>query len=156
VLSLIEVENDEDALRQAARCPYALGATIFGASHAARDLAGRVQAGVVIVNDMIAPTADPRVPFGGRGESGYGVTRGAEGLLGLTAAKTVIVKRGRSRRHLDVLRGGEDRLLLAWLRTTHAGSWRRRFRAALDLVKEGRRYVRETSDKEGSRDEPHA
>ena len=40
--------------------------------------------GMVTVNDVIVPTAHPATPFGGRGESGWGVTQGAEGLLEMT------------------------------------------------------------------------
>ncbi len=50
---------------------------------------------------MIAPTADARVPFGGRDRSGFGVTRGAEGLLEMTRIKTVITQRRRWLPHLD-------------------------------------------------------
>ena len=53
------------------------------------------------MNDVIVPTADPRLPFGGRKHSGFGVTRGAEGLLEMTVLKCVTVRRGRFRPHLD-------------------------------------------------------
>jgi len=46
------------------------------------------------------PTADPRLPFGGRGRSGFGLTRGTEGLLEMTVVKTVGVRRS-FRLHLD-------------------------------------------------------
>lgn len=152
VLSLLAIEDDEDALAQAACCPYALGATVFGSARGARALAERVDAGVVIVNDMIAPTADPQIPFGGHRESGYGVTRGAEGLLALTAPKTVVEVRGRRRRHLDLLRGGEDRLFLAWLRVVHGASWRGRTGALFGLVREVMRYGRRSNGEEGTDD----
>jgi acyl-CoA reductase-like NAD-dependent aldehyde dehydrogenase len=156
VLSILDVADDDDALQQAAACPYALGATVFGGTRGAAALADRVRAGVVIVNDMIAPTADPRVPFGGRGESGYGVTRGAEGLLALTAPKAVIVKRGRTPRHLEPMRGGEERLFRAWLRAVHAPGWRARLAGVRELMREGVRYARRAREEEGSRDEPDA
>ena len=40
--------------------------------------------GFVTINDIIVPTADPRLPFGGVRGSGFGTTRGAEGLLEMT------------------------------------------------------------------------
>ena len=55
----------------------------------------RVRAGSVTINDLIVPTADPRLPFGGQGVSGFGVTRGAEGLLEMTAIKAVTIRTGR-------------------------------------------------------------
>ena len=99
-LALIPVANPEAALAAAADCPYALGASVFGPPGAAQAMARRVRAGSVCVNDLIVPTADPRLPFGGRGRSGFGATRGAEGLLGMTVAKTVSERRGHLRPHL--------------------------------------------------------
>ncbi|MEO7030645.1 MAG: aldehyde dehydrogenase family protein [Acidobacteriaceae bacterium] len=99
VLSLITVSTAPKFPDVYAECPYALTVAIFGGESAALALGEKLRAGTVLINDLIAPTADPRVPFGGRGASGYGVTRGAEGLLEMTAAKTVIVRRGRSIRH---------------------------------------------------------
>jgi len=94
------VRDMQQALDAASDCPYALGASIFGSEPAARGLAAQVNAGSVVINDLIVPTADPRLPFGGHGESGFGVTRGAEGLLEMTAVKTISVRRGWFRPHL--------------------------------------------------------
>jgi aldehyde dehydrogenase (NAD+) len=51
--------------------------------------------GNVLINDIVIPTVDPRIAFGGRGHSGFGVTRGAEGLLAMTAPRTIQVQHGR-------------------------------------------------------------
>ncbi|WP_434623183.1 aldehyde dehydrogenase family protein [Azospirillum sp. B2RO_4] len=121
VLSLVPVRDMGEALEAAARSPYALGASVFGPVAQARELAGRIDAGTVTINDLIVPTADPRLPFGGRHASGWGVTRGAEGLLEMTQVKTVSVRRGRLRPHLDAPREGDDALILAALRLFHGG-----------------------------------
>jgi acyl-CoA reductase-like NAD-dependent aldehyde dehydrogenase len=84
LLVLVPVGDENEALRITAQCPYALGAAVFGEESWARAFARRIRAGVVVINDVIVPTADPRLPFGGSGRSGFGVTRGAEGLLELT------------------------------------------------------------------------
>ncbi len=65
-LTLTPVATLDEALAEAARSPYALGASIFGPEAEAVALAARVRAGVVVINDLIVPTADPRLPFGGR------------------------------------------------------------------------------------------
>jgi acyl-CoA reductase-like NAD-dependent aldehyde dehydrogenase len=135
VLSLVPVGGDEEALALAARCPYALGATVFGAEAGTRALAGRVRAGVVLVNDVIVPTADPRLPFGGRGRSGFGLTRGAEGLLEMTAVKVVGVRRGRWRPHLEAPRPGDEALFRAYLRAVHGGTWLGRLRGWWALLR---------------------
>ncbi len=126
VISLIPTPSDDDAVATANANPYALGASVFGPRDAARRIAGRLEVGCVIINDVIAPTADPRLPFGGRRASGFGVTRGAEGLLELTAVKTVSIRKGRMLRHLDPPKPGDDAIFLSYVRAAHAGTWRAR------------------------------
>lgn len=121
VLSLVPVQDMGQALEAAAASPYALGASVFGPEAEARELAGRIDAGTVTINDLIVPTADPRLPFGGRHASGWGVTRGAEGLLEMTQAKVVSVRKGRLRPHFDPPRESDEALMLAALRLFHGG-----------------------------------
>ncbi|QCG95755.1 aldehyde dehydrogenase [Azospirillum sp. TSA2s] len=121
VLSLVPVRDMDEALDAATHSPYALGASVFGPVAQARELAGLIDAGTVTINDLIVPTADPRLPFGGRHASGWGVTRGAEGLLEMTQVKTVSVRKGRLRPHFDAPREGDDALMLAALRLFHGG-----------------------------------
>lgn len=126
VVSVVPVAGDEEALEADELCPYALGASVFGAEPGACELAGRIDAGVVVVNDMIAPTADPRVPFGGRRRSGYGVTRGAEGLLEMTRPKVILVRRGDWRPHYGAPDDATRRLARSYLQAAHGrGVWRR-------------------------------
>jgi acyl-CoA reductase-like NAD-dependent aldehyde dehydrogenase len=142
VLSVVPVASVEEALDFAARCPYALGASVFGPEEAARALATRVRAGVVTVNDLIVPTADPRIPFGGRGESGFGVTRGAEGLLELTTMKTVAVRHGRWLPHLEPRAEEDGEILRGLLDLAHAARWQDRLAAAASLVRAAARRAR--------------
>lgn len=118
-LALIPVADAEAALAASRLCPYALGASIFGPGAAA--FARRVHAGSVCVDDIIVPTADPRLPFEGRGASGYGATRGAEGLLRLTVSKAISIRRGRFRPHLDPARPDGARLFSAMICALHGG-----------------------------------
>jgi acyl-CoA reductase-like NAD-dependent aldehyde dehydrogenase len=145
VLSMVSVESDEAALAAAARCPYALGATVFGSRRAARALARRVPAGAVVVNDMVAPTAEPRMPFGGRGRSGFGVTRGAEGLLEMTRLKAIAVPRGWWRPHLLPAHPSNARMLEAGIAALHAGTLRARLRGWLGLLRALRERRKEES-----------
>ena len=134
VLSLVSVRDADEALAAADRCPYALGATAFGSEASARRVAGRVSAGVVVINDMIVPTADPRVPFGGRRQSGFGVTRGAEGLLEMTAVKVVLERSGRQRPHLRASADEVSGLARAYLDAAHGRSAGGRVRAFFRLI----------------------
>ena len=122
VLSVLRVRDDEDALRQSAECPYALAATVFGSPRNALRIAGRVDAGTVVLNDMIVATADPRVSFEGRHASGFGATRGAEGLLQLVQIKQIIRTRPFFRPHLEDPGPCDAELLEKLIRVEHA-SW---------------------------------
>lgn len=128
--SLEAVRDDDDALQRAADCPYALGASVFGREPGASALARRVAAGAVTVNDIIVPTADPRFPFGGWRHSGFGVTRGAEGLLAMTRIKVVATRRGRARPHLEPAKPDDAALFTAWITLMHGRGWRQRIAAA--------------------------
>jgi len=132
-LEIVAVRDDDEALRLAAENPYALGASVFGREPGATEFARRVRAGAVTVNDIIVPTADPRFPFGGRGRSGYGVTRGAEGLLAMTQVKAIAVRRGKSRPHLDPAGRNDAELFGAYIRAAHGGSWTARGRAVVNF-----------------------
>jgi acyl-CoA reductase-like NAD-dependent aldehyde dehydrogenase len=140
VLAIVPVADMDEALEMARQSPYALGASVFGPAVEAEALAARVDAGSVTVNDIIVPTADPRLPFGGRRRSGWGVTRGAEGLLEMTQVKTVSVRRHGPRFHFDPPRSSDQRLLAAAFRAMHgagAGRWRA-IRALVGAVREAR------------------
>lgn len=123
VLSVHRVGSIETATGLVNRSPYRLAASVFGESHEARKVADALAVGTVTVNDLIVPTADPRVPFGGRGESGFGVTRGPEGLLAMTAAKVVGERRGGFAPHLSTSDHSDAEVLHGYLTFRHAASW---------------------------------
>jgi acyl-CoA reductase-like NAD-dependent aldehyde dehydrogenase len=136
VLSIVTVADDHEAVLCANDCPFALTASIFSRDvAAARSLASQIHAGVVTINDLILPTADARLPFGGRGRSGFGVTRGAEGLLELTTPKVVTVTRGKFRPAFDPPQPGDAKMFEAYLRFTHSDGLRARWTALVSLIK---------------------
>ena len=136
LLTILTVADDDEAVAFANDCPYALGATIFTRDeYAAHALAAQLQVGVVIINDLIAPTADARLPFGGRKLSGFGLTRGVEGLLEMTTTKVVTRRSGKWRPHLDEPQAGDADLFRAYLAAAHGSDWRARFGGLRQLVR---------------------
>ncbi len=127
VLAVIDVRGRAGVLEAQAACPFALTTSIFGDEREARLLAGEITCGTVVINDLIVPTADPRVPFGGRRQSGFGVTRGAEGLHEMTAVKVVSARRGHSTRHYESTGERHAKLFAGILTAAHAGSIRQRW-----------------------------
>ena len=133
VVNMPEIVND---------CPYALTAAVFGAPREARAMGEQLRVGTVLVNDLIAPTADPRVPFAGRGRSGFGATRGAEGLLEMTSTRTFLVRRTGSARHYDPVGAREMPLFAGLIGALHGGSLRERVRALRLLASAGRNRLK--------------
>ena len=133
-LPVTRYQTDEQALALAAQSRCALGASVFGPVETARAFAARIPAGIVVVNDTIMPTADPRAAFGGRGQSGFGITRGAEGLRQFTVTKTILVQHKRRLRHLETLPPHAEELFKAYLPASCATHWTTRLRALLCLL----------------------
>jgi acyl-CoA reductase-like NAD-dependent aldehyde dehydrogenase len=140
VLCIFDVPDADAAIAAHAPCPFALTAAIFGPEPEARALASRLPVGTVLINDLIVGTADPRVSFGGRKSSGFGLTRGREGLLEMTALKTVVVQRNHDLRAYRATTPDHLPFFAAYLQAVHGGSWtarwnglRRFFRAARRL-----------------------
>jgi acyl-CoA reductase-like NAD-dependent aldehyde dehydrogenase len=129
------VASNEEAVRAANNAEFALGASVFTRDEsAARALAARINAGLVTINDLILPSADPHIPFGGRKRSGFGVTRGAEGLLELTRPKVVTASRGSTRRGFEPAIGREL-LLESYINLVHGRGFKRRAGALWALLK---------------------
>ena len=148
VLTVIEVQGTDGILAAQAACPLALTASIFGDEEEARLLAKRLKVGHVTINDVIVATADPRVPFVGRKQSGFGATRGAEGLLEMTVPRVIAVRRGRSTRRYD--RTGAAHLgLFAGLATLlYGGALTIRMRAAQRVFASARAVAEANNGKE--------
>jgi aldehyde dehydrogenase (NAD+) len=123
VLAVIHARNTAHALQIEQTCPFGLTAAIFGDETDARALGHQLEVGTVLINDLIVPTADPRVPFGGRRGSGFGVTRGREGLLEMTAVKTTLVRRNQDRKHLQPTTGAHEELFRGVVALGHRSSF---------------------------------
>jgi hypothetical protein len=118
---------DEPAAAQCANAAcFALGVSIFSRDVAnACALAARIKSGFVLVNDLIVPTADPRMPFGGVKASGFGVTRGDEGLLEMTFPHVVALRRGKWRPHFTEFGAEATQLFSSYIFAVHGKGWRR-------------------------------
>jgi aldehyde dehydrogenase (NAD+) len=136
------VADDVAALEIADFDPHGLGAAIFSRDEsAARKFAQHLRTGFVTINDIIVPTADPRFPFGGVRGSGFGVTRGAEGLLEMTYPHCVAIRRARILPHLDEPQSGDAEFFGAYISLMHGAGVQQRWRALRNLVQLGRSRV---------------
>lgn len=101
IISVVHCHSMKTMIAAGNDCPYALAASVFGSREEAAAIKPYINVGTVTINDLIVPTADPRIPFGGVHSSGFGVTRGPEGLLEMTRPKTTLTRRTRWLPHLD-------------------------------------------------------
>ncbi|GAA1248733.1 aldehyde dehydrogenase family protein [Prauserella halophila] len=79
VLPIVKYSSVDDAVAMANGLDVGLGASVWSADRErAKAIAARLEAGTVWINKHGA--IDPRVPFGGAKQSGYGLEFGVEGL----------------------------------------------------------------------------
>jgi len=136
LLVLVPVTNEDEAVRCANDCAYGLGASVFTRNETEGwELAHRIQGGVVSINDLIIPTGDARLPFGGRRSSGYGVTRGPEGLLDLTVPKVITCSSARFRPAFRPHQPGDAALFSGYLRCTHGGGFFERCVGLMEMLR---------------------
>jgi aldehyde dehydrogenase (NAD+) len=93
VVSIIEVENAEEAVAVANDTMYGLSASVFtGDFTKGLDIAERIESGMVHINDQTVHD-EPQVPFGGVKDSGWGRFGGTAALEEFTELRWISVQR---------------------------------------------------------------
>ncbi len=91
VAALVEAKDEEDAIALANHTIFGLGSAVFSRDlDRAERIAHRIESGDTHVNSLVA--SDPRLPFGGVKESGYGRELGVFGIREFVNIKTICVK----------------------------------------------------------------
>ena len=90
--AIIRAKDVEEAFELAAMSKYGLGVSLFTSDiEKARRHIGKVPDGAFFINELVK--SDPRLPFGGTGNSGYGRELSREGIHEFINKKTVYIKR---------------------------------------------------------------
>ena len=90
--SVIKVKNEEEGIKVANDTSFGLGAAVFtkDIERGERIAKSKLAAGSCFVNEFVK--SDPRLPFGGINESGYGRELSVFGIKEFMNVKTVYVK----------------------------------------------------------------
>ncbi|MDB4946285.1 MAG: Aldehyde dehydrogenase [Labilithrix sp.] len=101
VLPITAVDGPEEAIRRANASRYGLTASLWTADLGkAQELARTLRAGVVTINNHSFTGALPSAPWGGVGETGWGITGSPLALDHLTRPRLVLVDRNRAKREM--------------------------------------------------------
>lgn len=92
VITLIDVKDEQDAIRVANITSYGLGSAIFtnDLKRGENIAKNQLQSGSCFINDFVK--SDPRLPFGGIKNSGFGRELSEEGIKEFVNIKTVVIK----------------------------------------------------------------
>jgi acyl-CoA reductase-like NAD-dependent aldehyde dehydrogenase len=92
VLPIMTFQTDEEAVRLANDSIYGLTASVFsGSLDRGKRIAEQLDAGTVMVNEVVYTHAVAQTPWGGVKQSGYGRTHGSLGLLELVSPQHIHV-----------------------------------------------------------------
>ncbi len=90
VAVVLRARSEKEAVELANGTHFGLGAGVFTADRErGRRIAEQLEAGIVFVNDFVR--SDPRLPFGGVKESGYGRELGVHGIREWTNIQSLVV-----------------------------------------------------------------
>jgi len=91
VASIIKAKDENDAIKLANDTKFGLGASLWTSDISkAKIMAGKIESGSVFINEMVK--SDPRLPFGGIKNSGYGRELANYGIKEFVNIKSVWVK----------------------------------------------------------------
>lgn len=92
LMAIKAIKNDQEAIQIANQTTYGLGASIWTQDlKRGYQLAQHIDAGSVFVNSLVK--SDPRLPFGGIKQSGFGRELGEYGLKEFLNIKTIVVEK---------------------------------------------------------------
>lgn len=91
VIALVSAKNEQDAIALANQSRFGLGGAVFTRNLARGEVIARqeIETGVCYVNNFVS--SDPRLPFGGIKQSGFGRELAKEGIRSFMNTKTVVI-----------------------------------------------------------------
>ena len=90
ILPVISFENIDEAIKIIDEFEKPLALYYYGDSNQAKSVLNKTSSGGACINDAMMHVANPKLPFGGVGHSGYGAYHGYESFLCFSHRKAVV------------------------------------------------------------------
>ena len=98
LIPVYKFSTEAEAIELGNAGEFGLSASVWSKDLKRADRVARaLEVGAVSINNVMLTEGQPFLPFGGRKQSGFGRVHGAEGLLGWTASKAIIVDKQSSK-----------------------------------------------------------
>lgn len=92
LIPVYKFKTEQEVIAKEKASEFGLTASVWSKDKQRADRVARaLDVGAVSINNVMLTEGQPFLPFGGRKQSGFGRVHGAEGLLGWTASKAIIV-----------------------------------------------------------------
>lgn len=98
LVPVLPFSSEEDVIQHSNATEFGLSASVWSADTArANRVARQLECGAVSINNVMLTEGNPALPFGGTKNSGFGRQKGAEGLLGYTRSKSLLIDNNSSK-----------------------------------------------------------
>lgn len=92
VITVSPFTSEQEVIEQSNDTEFGLSASVWSKDLQRADRVARaLEVGAVSINNVMLTEGNPALPFGGTKQSGFGRVKGAEGLLGMTQSKAILV-----------------------------------------------------------------
>ncbi|MGI9279675.1 MAG: aldehyde dehydrogenase family protein [Endozoicomonas sp.] len=93
VVAVFKFSTEEEVIQKHNHCDFGLSSSVWTSDKIRADRVARaLVTGCVNINNIMLTEGNAGLPFGGVRQSGYGRTKGAEGLLNMTRSKAVLIE----------------------------------------------------------------
>ncbi|UZE96608.1 aldehyde dehydrogenase family protein [Alkalimarinus alittae] len=92
VITISAFSSEQEVIAESNNTEFGLSASVWSKDLKRGDRVARaLEVGAVSINNVMLTEGNPALPFGGTKQSGFGRVKGAEGLLGMTQSKAILV-----------------------------------------------------------------
>lgn len=92
LLPIMKFTHEDEVIQLTNASEFGLSASVWSRDlKRAERVARQLEVGAVSINNVMLTEGNPALPFGGAKASGYGRQKGAEGLLGYTRSKSLLI-----------------------------------------------------------------